>query len=951
MPAALPAYFDAAWYLRAYPDVAASGANPARHYRLHGRAEGRLPCFLAAMARERDFKQGMLAQGAAGFAPLLDGPDPAERLWARVALARAAAARGDWAEAEHLLAPLDPARDLIKGFGLPDIALLAIESAVRAENHARAAQVLRLARRAFGRLPDLDLARANQIAARYGLGRRWQLRIAGLYARAGLGGFAVTPGQAPAFDRLRPVFPQPRPQGDGPLVSILMPARNAGATIATALASLCGQSWRNLEILVIDNGSGDDTAARVRLAAARDPRIRLLDGSAEPGAYPARNIGMAAAQGAFITVLDADDWAHPARTALQLRALLQRPQAAASVSHWVRTSPDMRFTRWWGDEGHLHRNASSLMIRAELRDSLGFWDRARVGADSEFHRRILALHGPGAVLELLPKIPLSLGRVSADSLTGALETSITSQHFGARRSYDQAADRWHRALTATPDPGDPAAPAGPQLPLPQHPARRPFAIPPALALGDPPPLPQPEDRILAAGLYQDRWYLQTYHDLRQRGVDGASHYLTQGAAEGRDPGPGFSSTGYALRHACDGQNPALHALATGQTQAGLPEWAGDLPPPAPGCHHLYVGHQARPQLFGAERSLLDMLARAGAAGITPSLLLPHLMNPDYLAALRPLCHRIHVLPYGWRFGAVPPPPETVARLVALIRRLGVSALHQNTAVLAAPLIAARAAGVPSTVHVRELPAEDPVLCHDLGLPHWEWRDQLLVEADRFVANSQAVVEWLATEADRVSLVPNRVDPALFDLAPPRFSLPLRVALIGSLTRRKGLGDMVALAQAAQGLPLRFVLIGPAHPDLDGLGRLPANLTHAGYAAGAVAAMAQADIVLCLSHFAESYGRSVAEAMAAARPVITYRRGTPPRLLTPDSRAGAAARNPGLPGPILPDTVLPGAITPPDDPMAVLAVLRKWVTNPACLPAMAAAARHRAKALQDGARAL
>jgi glycosyltransferase involved in cell wall biosynthesis len=651
----------------------------------------------------------------------------------------------------------------------------------------------------------------------------------------------------------------------------------------------------------------------VQRAARHDQRIRLLDGAAEPGTYAARNLGVAAAQGAFITVLDADDWAHPARIARQLRALQHRPAAAASFSHWVRVTPDLRFTRWWGDAGHLHPDVSSLMIRAELRDSLGYWDRARAGADSEYMRRIVAQHGAGAMIAVLPGLPLSFGRTSATSLTGAAETSIASQHFGPRRSYDEAGARWHKGLM--PD----------NLPLPRHPMRRPFAIPAALAIGDPDPVPTPEDRILASGAFNPRWYLQTYPDLRAQRLDPAAHYLTLGAEEGRDPGPQFSTSGYAMTHDCAGQNPLLHALEAGQPPP-LPDWPGDLALTGP--HHLYAGHQARAALFGAERSLLDRLARAVAAGITPSVVLPHLMNPAYLAALRPLCHRIHIIPYGWRFGAVPPPPETVALLADLITRTGAVALHQNTAVLAAPLAAARAAGVPGVLHVHELPAEDAQLCHEMGLPAWEWRAQLLEEADHFIANSAAVVDWLDVPPARVDLLPNRIDPALFDMDPPDFTQPLRaplnVALIGSLTRRKGLGDMLTLARAATDLPLRFVLIGPQNPDLAALGPLPPNLTHPGYAPGPMAAMARADIVLCLSHFAESYGLSVMEAMAAGRPVISYDRGTPPSLIGPDGIAGH--------------------ITPQGDPGAVLAALRRMLADPAILPAMSHAARARARSL-------
>ena len=320
-----------------------------------------------------------------------------------------------------------------------------------------------------------------------------------------------------------------------------------------------------------------------------------------------------------------------------------------------------------------------------------------------------------------------------------------------------------------------------------------------------------------------------------------------------------------------------------------------------------------------------MLDRAIAAGATPSVLLPHLMNPQYRAALEARCHHIHLRPFGWRYGATRPHPETVANITRLIADFNIDALHQNTCVLDAPLLGARAAGIVGVVHVRELPGENLSLCFDLGLTPFELRDQLLAQADHLVANSQAVARWLDTDPARTSVRPNAVDPTLFDL-PFTPQTPVRVALIGSQTRAKGLGDMITLAQqaAARGLPAQFVLVGSTSPDLENMSPLPSNMTHAGYAKDPAAALGQADIVLSLSKAAESFGRTVLEAMAAGRPVIAYDRGNPPSLLGSDATAGH--------------------VVPADDVAAVLAALTNMLATPARLAAFSHGARTRAKAL-------
>jgi glycosyltransferase involved in cell wall biosynthesis len=98
------------------------------------------------------------------------------------------------------------------------------------------------------------------------------------------------------------------------LVSIVMPAYNAARFIGAALASVTAQTFVDFEVVVVDDGSHDETAQIVAEAAASDPRIRLLAG-AHAGVAAARNLGVAAARGDLVTFLDADDLWRPDRLA------------------------------------------------------------------------------------------------------------------------------------------------------------------------------------------------------------------------------------------------------------------------------------------------------------------------------------------------------------------------------------------------------------------------------------------------------------------------------------------------------------------------------------------------------------------------------------------------------------------------------------------------------------
>lgn len=97
-------------------------------------------------------------------------------------------------------------------------------------------------------------------------------------------------------------------QGDA-LVSVIVPAWNAAATIDATLRSIRAQTHRPLEIIVVDDGSTDATAAIAEQHAAVDVRVRVLR-QENAGVAAARNLGIAASHGAFVAPVDADDlWA------------------------------------------------------------------------------------------------------------------------------------------------------------------------------------------------------------------------------------------------------------------------------------------------------------------------------------------------------------------------------------------------------------------------------------------------------------------------------------------------------------------------------------------------------------------------------------------------------------------------------------------------------------------
>ncbi len=111
-------------------------------------------------------------------------------------------------------------------------------------------------------------------------------------------------------------------------VSVLLPVHDAERTVGAAIASVLTQTYTDCELLVIDDGSTDRSAAAVREHAGGDPRLRLLQQS-NRGLIAALNRGLAEARGALIARMDADDVALPDRLERQVRFLESHPAVAA----------------------------------------------------------------------------------------------------------------------------------------------------------------------------------------------------------------------------------------------------------------------------------------------------------------------------------------------------------------------------------------------------------------------------------------------------------------------------------------------------------------------------------------------------------------------------------------------------------------------------------------------
>lgn len=240
------------------------------------------------------------------------------------------------------------------------------------------------------------------------------------------------------YDRLTSAIQLPEVT-EGPLVTVLIASYNADKTIKTALRSLREQTWRNLQIIVIDDCSPNPRSCAVVEECARlDPRIELVRMEKNGGAYIARNRGLDLARGKYVTLHDADDWSHPHKIEFQVKYMEDHPGIMGSTTQQARSTADMMFNRWSGAMHCLKINMSSLMFRREeMREKLGYWDTVRFGADSELLVRMKAVFGKSCIATLKTG-PLSFQRDSDSSIVADDILGMRGFYFGVRKEYHDA---------------------------------------------------------------------------------------------------------------------------------------------------------------------------------------------------------------------------------------------------------------------------------------------------------------------------------------------------------------------------------------------------------------------------------------------------------------------------------------------------------------------------------
>jgi glycosyltransferase involved in cell wall biosynthesis len=188
-----------------------------------------------------------------------------------------------------------------------------------------------------------------------------------------------------------------------PLVSVVIPVYNAARYIAEAIESVYAQNYESLEIIIVDDGSTDDTSAIIRSFK----NIRYV-WQENQGVASARNTGITESKGELIAFLDADDYWAPGKLNIQVGCLLMHPHLGYTLGrqrNFLERGIDRPF---WLKEEHLREDHAgflpTMVIRRQLFETVGRFNiNFRISEDVEWFSRAM---DAGVPMMVVPKVVL-----------------------------------------------------------------------------------------------------------------------------------------------------------------------------------------------------------------------------------------------------------------------------------------------------------------------------------------------------------------------------------------------------------------------------------------------------------------------------------------------------------------------------------------------------------------
>jgi glycosyltransferase involved in cell wall biosynthesis len=240
----------------------------------------------------------------------------------------------------------------------------------------------------------------------------------------------------------------------GPLVSVIMTAWNAEATVLGSALSILRQSWSPIELLIVDDASTDGTWSVMNDIAAAHGSVRVMRNVVSVGTYASKNMALLKARGEYVTCQDADDLSHPQRIELQMRpildshrfvkgtyTLLMRIERIGAIKRCGIRDKHREFD--WSCMDGVLRTAymTPLLNKKWMMRALGSWDSVLYSADGEIMHRAGTMVGATGFQLVYAVGVLSLDRIDSLSKRGVDD--------GSRKVYKESYKTWHERAFST----------------------------------------------------------------------------------------------------------------------------------------------------------------------------------------------------------------------------------------------------------------------------------------------------------------------------------------------------------------------------------------------------------------------------------------------------------------------------------------------------------------------
>lgn len=176
-----------------------------------------------------------------------------------------------------------------------------------------------------------------------------------------------------------------------PLVSVLMTAYNRQQYIAEAIESVLASTYKNFELIIVDDCSIDNTVAIAKSYEEKDSRIKVFANEQNLGDYPNRNKAASYAKGKYIKYLDSDDIMYPHCLEVMVNAMEKFPEACYGLSSVGNVSfpfpqcitPSEAYKEHFGGLGHFERAPGSAIILKRVFDEVGGFKSKKYVGDTE----------------------------------------------------------------------------------------------------------------------------------------------------------------------------------------------------------------------------------------------------------------------------------------------------------------------------------------------------------------------------------------------------------------------------------------------------------------------------------------------------------------------------------------------------------------------------------------